>query len=74
MIKLTNPAVTSPIRAVSNREKKLNTYASCIPGIIATEVNTATVVPTCKLSLVQIKMVNVALKDNLTAIDHRRHM
>ena len=49
MIKLTNPAVTSPIRAVSNRERKLNTYASCIPGIIATEVNTATVVPTCKL-------------------------
>ena len=61
MIKLTNPAVTSPIRAV-NREKKLNTYASCIPGIIATEVNTATVVPTCKLSLVHIRMVNVALK------------
>ena len=62
MIKLTNPAVTRPIRAVSNREKKLNTYASCIPGIFATEVYTATVVPTCKLSSVQIKMVNVALK------------
>ena len=43
-----------------------------IPGIIATEVNTATVVPTCKLSLVHIRMVNVAL--NITVIDHRRHM
>ena len=60
-MKLTNPAVISPIKAVNNLEKKLKKYASCIPGIIATEVNTATVVPTCKFNFVHNNMVNVAL-------------
>ena len=32
-----------------------------MPGIMATDVNTATVVPTCKFNLVQTKIVKSAL-------------
>ena len=32
-----------------------------MPGIMATDVNTATVVPTCRFNLVQTKIVKSAL-------------